>query len=102
MNINKKLISELFLKIKKLKKIGTMNLVLIVLGVAVTLFTISTLYIYYKMQVAPDTLVERFFTCIVGEGGFLCIIKVVKTVFCAKNNSSDDSNEDNLIEEDDR
>ena len=49
--------------------------------------------LFYKFQSIPDTLCERFFTCVVGELGIAGLIQIVKTVFkdkCTHTNRSTD------------
>lgn len=65
---------------RNIKPIGVMNFILIVLGVATTVFTVEMIKIYKELGSVPDVLIERYFTCVLGEGGFLCIIKSAKVI----------------------
>lgn len=65
---------------RNIKPIGAMNFILIVLGVATTIFTVEMIKIYKELGSVPDVLIERYFTCVLGEGGFLCIIKSAKVI----------------------
>ena len=83
---------------KDKKGIKTLTIILMVVGVLTILFTISMVVLFYKFQSIPDTLCERFFTCIVGELGIAGVIQVVKTIF--KNKNQTQINEDTDINED--
>ena len=83
---------------KDKKGIKTLTIILMVVGVLTILFTISMVVLFYKFQSIPDTLCERFFTCIVGELGIAGVIQVVKTIF--KNKNQTQTNEDTDINED--
>ncbi len=63
---------------KKEKKFKTMDLILIVLGVATLLFTLKMISLFETYGSIPDTLVERYFTTVVGEAGFMGLITVFK------------------------
>lgn len=65
---------------RNFKPIGVMNFILLVLGVATVVFTVEMIKIYKEFGSIPDVLVERYFTCVLGEGGFLCIIKSAKVI----------------------
>ena len=60
------------------KKIKTTDLVLIVLGVATFLFTVKMIALFESCGAIPDTLVERYFTTVVGECGIMGVITAVK------------------------
>lgn len=86
-------------KDKKAKKsLNTSTKILILLGITTLIFIIAMIIIFCIYQMVPDVLIERYFTCIVGEGGFLMIIKVVKTVVEKRKDSLQDI--DNLINDD--
>lgn len=81
-------------KDKKTKEpLNTSTKILILLGVTTLIFIIAMIIIFCMYQMVPDVLIERYFTCIVGEGGFLMIIKVVKTVVEKKKDNLEDIEE---------
>jgi hypothetical protein len=78
-------------KDKKIKKpLNTSTKILILLGITTLIFMIAMIIIFCMYQMVPDVLIERYFTCVVGEGGFLMIIKVVKTVVEKKKDNLED------------
>lgn len=81
------------INMKNKKGVKTLTIVLIILGITTILFTVSMIVLFYKFQSIPDTLCERFFTCVVGELGIAGLIQVVKTVcghmFSQKKNSEE-------------
>lgn len=86
-------------KDKKIKKpLNTSTKILILLGVTTLIFIGIMITLFCLYQTVPDVLIERYFTCVVGEGGFLMIIKVVKTVVEKRKDSLQDI--DNLINDD--
>lgn len=68
------------INMKNKKGIKTLSIVLIILGVTTILFTASMILLFYKFQSIPDTLCERFFTCVVGELGIAGLIQIAKTI----------------------
>ena len=56
----------------------TMDLILILLGVAVVIFTVVMIWLYLLTGAIPDTLCTCFFAACTGECGFMGIIKVSK------------------------
>lgn len=60
-------------------KIGTMNLVLIILGIASFLFILKMIQLYETYMAVPDTLITCFFAAVGGEAGILGWIKNTKT-----------------------
>jgi hypothetical protein len=78
-------------KDKKIKEpLNTSTKILILLGITTLIFIIAMIIIFCMYQMVPDVLIERYFTCVVGEGGFLMIIKVVKTVVEKKKDNLED------------
>ena len=83
-------------KDKKIKEpLNTSTKILILLGITTLIFIIAMIIIFCIYQMVPDVLIERYFTCVVGEGGFLMIIKVAKTVVEKKKDKLEDI--ENLI-----
>ena len=66
------------------KSIKTLTIVLIIVGITTMIFTASMIVLFCKFQSIPDTLCERFFTCVVGELGITGAIQVVKTIVSKK------------------
>ena len=77
-------------KMENKKNIKTLTIILMVVGILAILFTISMVILFYKFQSIPDTLCERFFTCVVGELGIAGVIQVVKTIFKNKTQTQTD------------
>ena len=57
----------------------TMDTILILLGVAILLFTIVMVWLYLITGSIPDTLCTCFFVACTGECGFMGWIKTAKT-----------------------
>lgn len=57
----------------------TMDLILIIVGGAVVIFTIVMIWIYLLTGAIPDTLCTCFFVACTGECGFMGWIKTAKT-----------------------
>lgn len=66
------------IKKKKLSEIGTMNIVLIVIGIAITLFVLKMIDLFETYMAVPDMLITCFFACCGGEAGILGWIKNTK------------------------
>lgn len=66
----------------------TSNIVLIILAIITVAFTVTCLWLFYLYQSIPDTLVDKFYTTIVGELLVTGMIKVFKTKYKEKNNDS--------------
>lgn len=77
------------------KALDTSKKILIIIGVTTLLFMVIWTAIFCLVGSVPDVLIERYFTCVLGEGGCLMIIKVIKTVVEKKYgiNSEDSSDE---------
>lgn len=56
----------------------TMDVILIVLGIALAVFTIAMIIVFCLYQSVPDTLVGCVFGAITGECGFMALIKGTK------------------------
>ena len=57
----------------------TMDIILILVGVAVLIFTIVMIWLYLITGSIPDTLCTCFFVACTGECGFMGWIKTAKT-----------------------
>ena len=57
----------------------TMDLILIIVGSAVVIFTIVMIWLYLLTGAIPDTLCTCFFAACTGECGFMGWIKTAKT-----------------------
>lgn len=57
----------------------TMDLILIIVGIAVVIFTIVMIWLYLLTGAIPDTLCTCFFVACTGECGFMGWIKTAKT-----------------------
>lgn len=56
----------------------TMDMILIIVGIATLIFTIAMIWIYLLTGGIPDTLVTCFFVACTGECGFMGWIKTAK------------------------
>ena len=66
---------------KRKKKVNvehTMDVILIVLGIALAVFTIAMIIVFCVYQTVPDTLIGCVFGAITGECGFMALIKGTK------------------------
>jgi hypothetical protein len=57
----------------------TMDFILIIVGIAILVFTVAMIWIYLITGGIPDTLVTCFFVACTGECGFMGWIKTAKT-----------------------
>ena len=57
----------------------TMDLILIIVGVSVVIFTLVMIWLYLLTGAIPDTLCTCFFVACTGECGFMGWIKTAKT-----------------------
>lgn len=57
----------------------TMDLILIIVGIAIVVFTIVMIWLYLLTGAIPDTLCTCFFVACTGECGFMGWIKTAKT-----------------------
>lgn len=60
------------------KKIGTMNLILIIIGILTLIFTVTMIWIFIVQGAVPDTLITCFFAFVSGEAGIMGWIKTSK------------------------
>lgn len=81
------------------KEARTLNVVLLVVGISAFIFTAVMMVFFAIFQQIPDTLCERFYTCVVGECGIAGVIQVVKTIF--QNKQSQHINSDADVDVDD-
>ena len=61
-----------------MKKIGTMDIILIVVGIFLLLFTVEMIRIFRDYSMIPDTLVTCVFAAIASECGIMGWIKNTK------------------------
>ena len=61
-------------------KADKMDVILVIVGIAVALFTVVMIVLYIFTGGIPDTLCQCFYSLCGGECGFLAIIKSVKTM----------------------
>ena len=66
------------------KERKTLNVVLIAIGLTTLVFIAAMIWLFVRYQAIPDTLVERYFTCVVGELGVMGVIQVVKSLVAWK------------------
>ncbi len=72
------------------KKIGTMDIILVIIGVSALAFTIVMIWIFIVHDSVPDTLITCFFAFIGGECGIMGLIQNTKT----KNKSPEKDDEE--------
>lgn len=60
------------------KKIGTMDVILLVVGVFLLLFTLEMIHTFHVYGAVPDTLVTCVFAAIASECGIMGWIKTAK------------------------
>lgn len=60
------------------KKIGTMDIILLVVGVFLLLFTLEMIHLFKDYSMIPDTLVTCVFAAIASECGIMGWIKNTK------------------------
>ena len=63
---------------KEKKSIGTMNLILVIIGIALLIFTISMIRIFRVYGAVPDTLITCVFAALASECGIMGWIKTTK------------------------
>lgn len=76
-----------------MKKRKVSYIVLIILAITTVVFTATCLWLFYLYQSVPDTLVQYFYTTIVGE--LLCSMLI--KVFKVRKENSNDNGTDNDI-----
>lgn len=65
-------------KSKSGKKLGTMDLILILVGTFLLLFTVAMIILHVETGSTPDTLITCVFACCGGECGIMGWIKTTK------------------------
>lgn len=60
------------------KVIGTMNLILIIVGLFLVLFTMKMISLFERYGMVPDTLINCVFVALAGECGIMGWIKTTK------------------------
>ena len=60
------------------KKIGAMNVILVIVGISLLAFTVSMIQIFREYGAVPDTLVTCVFATLGGECGIMGWIKTTK------------------------
>lgn len=73
----------------------TLTLALLVVGISTWIFTVCMVWLFIKYQMVPDVLVERFYTCVVGELGMMGMIQVVKTIRAGKDRQPEEKAPEN-------
>lgn len=63
-----------------MKKIKTMDKVLILMGIFLFAFTVTMTILIYLSGGTFDTLIDRVFTACLGEGGFMGAIQIAKVI----------------------
>lgn len=63
---------------KNKKQIGTMNIILIIIGVATVLFTKKMISLFEQYGAVPDTLITCWFMAVGGECGIMGMIQKTK------------------------
>jgi hypothetical protein len=71
-----------------MKKIGTMNLILILVGTILIVFTVCMIVLYIKTGGIPDTLCTCVYSACGSEYGFMALIKVFKEKFKGEGNNN--------------
>lgn len=63
-----------------MKKLKTMDKILVLMAVFLFVFTVIMIIIFCFKDAVPDVLIEKVFMCCVGEGGFMGAIQVAKVI----------------------
>ena len=63
---------------RKKKKIGAMDVILVIVGISLLAFTVAMIQIFQEYGAVPDTLVTCVFATLGGECGILGWIKTTK------------------------
>lgn len=72
------------------KKIGTMNIILVIIGIVTFIFTAAMIWIFIVCGAVPDTLITCFYAFVGGECGIMGWIQNAKK----KYKKSDDTDEE--------
>lgn len=78
------------------KKLGVMNLILILVGVALVVFTVVMIRLFITTGSIPDTLVTCVFAVLGGECGVMGWIKTTKERNKDREWAQEDKKEENL------
>lgn len=62
----------------KRKPVGTMNAILIIVGVSMLAFTVTMIWLFRSYMAVPDTLITCVFAVLGGECGIMGWIKTTK------------------------
>lgn len=73
------------------KERKTLNTILLVIGITTLVFMAVIVGLFIRYQNIPDTLVERYFTCVVGELGVMGVIQVAKSLAAWKQGKEENS-----------
>ena len=60
------------------KRISVMDLILILIGVSLVIFTVTMIVLFCKFGAIPDTLCTCYFGAVAGECGIMGLIKSMK------------------------
>lgn len=63
---------------KRRRRKHTMDTILIIMALAILLFTVVMIVLFALYQNVPDTLITCFFACCGSESGFMAVIMVAK------------------------
>lgn len=77
-------------------RIGVMNIILIVCGIAILVFTLEMIELFKQYGMIPDTLVQCVFVAITGECGFMGWIKTNKEKYRERKWQKEDMREANM------
>lgn len=64
--------------ISKKKKVKTMDAILVIMGIALLIFTVTMTICIYKTGGSYDVLIEKVFQACLGEGGVMGVIQTAK------------------------
>ena len=65
---------------RRRRHIGTMDIILAILGVSILTFTVTMIIVFCAYQAVPGTLIQCFFACCGSESGFMAVIMVAKKI----------------------
>lgn len=81
---------------KKNKKIHTMDVILVVIAIALTAFTVEMVVIFREFRAIPDTLCTCVFGALAGECGAMAWIKTNKDRKTERKWAKEDKKEERL------
>ncbi len=79
-----------------LSRIGVMNIILLVLAVALVVFTLEMIDLFKQFGMVPDTLIQCVFVAVTGECGFMGWIKTSKEKYRDRKWQKEDMREANM------